>query len=190
MLRCPDRLPCDAGRRAPTNPRGFRPPEAIRAPASNRPWRPTIVLRGRVRLPEPVSTSCHLHEKLRISAGISDSVFRQESPGPINAQSGVNVVGCERLADTSSPNQIANSSDRFAFSGHGCSLGTQDYSTQQIDHFGWSPSVFDPRHNPSGERNGIRNGGFRCWRRSPVPVGETPGCKNTRHDCQTYSLRL
>jgi deazaflavin-dependent oxidoreductase (nitroreductase family) len=38
-LRCPDRLPCDAGRPALTNPRGLRPAEQIRGPESNRPWR-------------------------------------------------------------------------------------------------------------------------------------------------------
>jgi hypothetical protein len=47
-LRCPDRLPCDASRRAPTNPPVIRPAERIRALASNRPWHPTTIQRGRV----------------------------------------------------------------------------------------------------------------------------------------------
>src|SRR5437870_2704629 len=43
--RCPDRLPCDAGRHAPTNRPPLHPVVRIRAPVSSRPWRPTTVLR-------------------------------------------------------------------------------------------------------------------------------------------------
>jgi hypothetical protein len=52
--RYPDRLLCGASMREPMIPRGLHPVEQIRALVSNRPWHPTIIRRGRARVPQAV----------------------------------------------------------------------------------------------------------------------------------------
>ena len=54
MLRCRDRLPCDAGKRGPTTPRVLRLAERIRGPDSNRLWHPTKDPQERVSGPQAV----------------------------------------------------------------------------------------------------------------------------------------
>ena len=44
------------------------------------------------------------------------------------------------------------------------------------------PSAVDPRHDPLGNHNCIRNGGFQRWRRSPVPMRKLPSRKDARRN--------